>query len=94
MQTGIIGFQTNPSEIQSGSFPAMMIRRMVEVKTGDTSDAEYDLAARYAAKKLGLQYDDDRLNLTHVSLGTMEYISAQIAEVITMGRSGETEATI
>lgn len=93
MRTGIIGFQTNPREIQSGTFPAVMIRRMVEVKLGDTSDAEYDLAAREAAKRLGLQYEDGRLNLTHVSRNSMDYISAQIAEVISEGR-GNTEAAI
>lgn len=82
MCIGFIGIKTNPREIKSGSFPAVMIRRMVEVKTGDTSDAEYELAARETAKKLGLQYVGGKLNLTHVSVGTMEYISSQIADAV------------
>lgn len=87
-----IGFKTNPQEIASGSFPAIMIRRMVEVQTGETSDAEYELALRAATQKLGLKYCNGKLELGHMSRGTIDYISNQIAEIVIAGRPEKAEA--
>ena len=85
MCTGI-GFKTSPQEIASGSFPSIMLRRMVEAKSGETSDAEYKLALRQAAQKLGLKNCDGELEIVHMSRRTMDYISSQVAEIVIAGR--------
>ena len=63
-----------------------MLRRMVEVKTGEASDAEYELALRETIRKLGLKYCAGKLEIAHMSHNTMDYISDQIADTIIMGR--------
>lgn len=86
MRSTGIGFKTNAHEINRGTFANVMLRQMVEQETGDVSDAEYELAVRTTAEKLGLKNRDGYISLRRMSAGTLSYISSQIAETVIAGR--------
>lgn len=83
---GVIGYKCNRHDIEKGTFAQVLLRRMVEANTGEVSDAEYKLAVRSAADKLGLKFTDDKINLKHMSVRTLSYISNYIAEEVIAGR--------
>lgn len=87
-----IGFKTNPHEIDRGTFAAVMLRHMVELDTGKLTDSEYTKAVAAAAARLGLKLHSGQIDLSHKSAGTLSYIGSQIAEAVTVGRVGKSEA--
>lgn len=89
-----LGFKTNPHEIDRGTFAAVMLRHMVELETGHTSDEEYSLAVRTTAEKLGLKNRDGCIDPRRLSAGTLSDISSQVIEAIAASRGRETEAAI
>lgn len=91
---GIIAFKTNPHEIDRATISAIMLRHTVEADTGEISDAEYELAAQSVADELGLKFSDGRIDLRHMSVGTMSYISSQIADAVAAGRPQKAEAAL
>ena len=91
---GVIGYKCNRRDIEQGDFASVMLRRMVEVITGEMSDAEYELAAQAAADELGLKFSDGKIDLRHMSAGTLSYISSQIADAVAAGRPQKAEVAL
>lgn len=91
---GVIGYKCNRHDIEQGNFASVMLRRMVEGMTGEISDAKYELAARAAADKLGLKFSDGRIDLRHMSAGTLSYISSHIADAVVVGQPQKAGAVL
>lgn len=87
-----IAFKTNPHEIDQEIFAAIMLRHMVELNTGKLGDGEYQKAESATAARLQLKLHGDRIDLRHMSAGTLSYISSQIAETVAASRAEKAEA--
>ena len=71
-----------------------MLRHMVELETGELGDADYLKAENATAARLQLKLHGDRIDLRHMSAGTLFYISSQIAETVATDRAPKTEAIL